>query len=837
MTRFYPTSWNSESPQGRLYLATLIDAHSRRVIGWAIADHMRTDLIKDALVMAMALRGERLEQVIFHFDRGTQYASTQMTAFAKSEPHHPADGRHRGLLGQRDGTTFLRHAQDRVLPPTCLAQQKPRHQERSAPGSKTATTGAADTPPSARSVPWTSNCNTQTRTRSPLKPCALTGGKARLLAVSTMLPASRRGATVDATRTTTWPGRGIEVASRFGWAPPRIPKSEIAVRWVSEHRLHLTGLTVRTRLSASLALIVCAATSLVLVVYWHLAQTTGPLDDISTARLVALVVTSYLGYVLVALALSLGSSLIAVASISSRWRLPRLTQLLLAWVAINLIAGPIVYAEQGLALAPPAVAALGRLPAWSALVAVLVVTFRCLAGRPPRPVVIALTFFSPFAAVVLNATLVGAVRGWGIGEFPYQPVFVSTKFVLWYLPLTVLPVIVIWLTVEGLRMNRDIGVRMITRIRVTPGRMAVFACAKITVLMVILLALPGSVVEAAHRSGISMVTLLACLLLGLVVLVVLALEDRWHLEEKSFGQAARLLVLIAAAWCAVWAVSYGVASLSWVLLRQPLNLAGYLALGFVAALMVVHRFPALLRWVLWGLAVALVAVLSSLPGLVTQPVFISADLADGLQPMLDETVSWLSWTSSILLPVGVLVGALLFRRDLTSAALIVVFASAWVAISADLTPLALDLALTVPILAAAFWRSPKRASVLTVHELALLTIVMFGIAYAPLLSALLPGPVLDILKPLAFVAPVVLLFTMDAGLFNTPGPSRRMRVLGATGGACFLLGVALSWVLVRDAEDAFAFIDLGKGLFTVPMALVLVVLTSSTLRKMQLPDR
>ncbi|TFD69488.1 DDE-type integrase/transposase/recombinase, partial [Cryobacterium ruanii] len=58
--------------EGWLYMATVIDAHSRRVIGWAIPDHMRTDLIQDALVMAMALHGERPKQVIFHSDRGTQ---------------------------------------------------------------------------------------------------------------------------------------------------------------------------------------------------------------------------------------------------------------------------------------------------------------------------------------------------------------------------------------------------------------------------------------------------------------------------------------------------------------------------------------------------------------------------------------------------------------------------------------------------------------------------------------------------------------------------------------------------------------------------------------------
>ena len=68
--------------EGWLYLATVIDAHSRRVIGWAIADHMRTDLVEDALRMAITLRGELPAQVVFHTDRGTQYASAQITKFA-----------------------------------------------------------------------------------------------------------------------------------------------------------------------------------------------------------------------------------------------------------------------------------------------------------------------------------------------------------------------------------------------------------------------------------------------------------------------------------------------------------------------------------------------------------------------------------------------------------------------------------------------------------------------------------------------------------------------------------------------------------------------------------
>ncbi len=68
--------------EGWLYLATVIDAHSRRVIGWAIAENMRTDLVQDALQMAITLRGQLPTKVVFHADRGTQYASAQITTFA-----------------------------------------------------------------------------------------------------------------------------------------------------------------------------------------------------------------------------------------------------------------------------------------------------------------------------------------------------------------------------------------------------------------------------------------------------------------------------------------------------------------------------------------------------------------------------------------------------------------------------------------------------------------------------------------------------------------------------------------------------------------------------------
>jgi transposase InsO family protein len=59
-----------------LYLATVLDCFSRRVVGWSIADHMRTGLVADALTMAAATRGS-LDGAIFHTDHGAQYTSRQ----------------------------------------------------------------------------------------------------------------------------------------------------------------------------------------------------------------------------------------------------------------------------------------------------------------------------------------------------------------------------------------------------------------------------------------------------------------------------------------------------------------------------------------------------------------------------------------------------------------------------------------------------------------------------------------------------------------------------------------------------------------------------------------
>jgi putative transposase len=63
--------------EGFLYLATILDVFSRRVVGWAMAEHLRTELVLDALEMALEQR--RPEAVIHHSDQGCQYTSVAFT--------------------------------------------------------------------------------------------------------------------------------------------------------------------------------------------------------------------------------------------------------------------------------------------------------------------------------------------------------------------------------------------------------------------------------------------------------------------------------------------------------------------------------------------------------------------------------------------------------------------------------------------------------------------------------------------------------------------------------------------------------------------------------------
>ena len=73
--------WTSE---GWLYLATVMDLYSRRIVGWSTANHLRTDLCLDALQMAIRQR-TNIKGLVHHSDRGVQYASDRYRDALKAQ--------------------------------------------------------------------------------------------------------------------------------------------------------------------------------------------------------------------------------------------------------------------------------------------------------------------------------------------------------------------------------------------------------------------------------------------------------------------------------------------------------------------------------------------------------------------------------------------------------------------------------------------------------------------------------------------------------------------------------------------------------------------------------
>jgi putative transposase len=75
---------------GFLFLAIVLDVWSRRIVGWAMANHLRTELVLDALDMAIMQR--KPKNVIHHSDQGCQYTSIAFGARCEQEGIRPSTG-------------------------------------------------------------------------------------------------------------------------------------------------------------------------------------------------------------------------------------------------------------------------------------------------------------------------------------------------------------------------------------------------------------------------------------------------------------------------------------------------------------------------------------------------------------------------------------------------------------------------------------------------------------------------------------------------------------------------------------------------------------------------
>ena len=105
--------------EGWLYLAT------HMVIGWQLAEHMRTSLVVDALNMAVT-HGRVEPGAVFHADRGSQYTSAEFNTFCVGRAGSHESGMDRGVLGQRGRRVVLRRVEERDVSPPHVRYPGPR---------------------------------------------------------------------------------------------------------------------------------------------------------------------------------------------------------------------------------------------------------------------------------------------------------------------------------------------------------------------------------------------------------------------------------------------------------------------------------------------------------------------------------------------------------------------------------------------------------------------------------------------------------------------------------------------------------------------------------------
>jgi putative transposase len=74
-TRWYGDGTEIKTGEGKLYLASVLDMASRRVLGFALGEHHDAQLAYSALVMAVTVRGGQVPGVILHTDRGSEYTA------------------------------------------------------------------------------------------------------------------------------------------------------------------------------------------------------------------------------------------------------------------------------------------------------------------------------------------------------------------------------------------------------------------------------------------------------------------------------------------------------------------------------------------------------------------------------------------------------------------------------------------------------------------------------------------------------------------------------------------------------------------------------------------
>lgn len=105
-----------------MYLATVLDLASGRLLGWLMDGHMRAELVSSALEAAVATRGRaRMDEVIFHSDRGSQYTSSEFAQTCDKVGVRRSMGRTNSCLDNAVAESFFATLKAKLCDRACYA--------------------------------------------------------------------------------------------------------------------------------------------------------------------------------------------------------------------------------------------------------------------------------------------------------------------------------------------------------------------------------------------------------------------------------------------------------------------------------------------------------------------------------------------------------------------------------------------------------------------------------------------------------------------------------------------------------------------------------------------
>src|SRR5207248_6532791 len=108
--------------EGWLYLVAVQDLYSRRIVGWAMADHLRAELVTDALGMALAHR-RPAHGLIWHSDQGSQFVSLAFGQKARAAGIAQSMGSKGDCFDNAVAESFFRDAEEGADQPPHLAHE------------------------------------------------------------------------------------------------------------------------------------------------------------------------------------------------------------------------------------------------------------------------------------------------------------------------------------------------------------------------------------------------------------------------------------------------------------------------------------------------------------------------------------------------------------------------------------------------------------------------------------------------------------------------------------------------------------------------------------------